>query len=175
MADDDNPRPDEPPLRELDLETMASKLAREIARNLIPIGEIRTRYDITESEYQKLIGSRVFSVRLAEEQEIWGASTPKAINERISAKAGVMVEEALPQVFEMIHDPQQSMAAKIQALQWASSLAGFSKREGPVKDLGDKVRFNIYIGDQKVIFDKTLDADAKLIEGAVVLNDKVPV
>lgn len=172
MADDDNPRPDEPPARELDLETMASKLAREVARNLIPINEIRERYHLTETEYQNLVKSQHFAVRFTEELDLWSASTPKAINERITAKAGVMIEESIPQVFELIHDPAQPMAAKIQALQWASSLAGFSKKEGVVRDGGDKVRFNIYIGDKQVTFDKPIEPVT--IEGTAILTDKTP-
>ena len=42
------------------------------------------------------------------------------------------------------------------------------------RHLGERVKFNIYIGDQKVSFDKEI-TDAKTIEGSSVLVDKAPI
>jgi hypothetical protein len=161
MADDDN---------RYAIETMASKLAREIARNLIPIGRIQERYHITEDEYQRIVGSNFFRLRLEEELELWNASTPKAIQERISAKSLTMIEESIPEVFELIHDKKQPMSAKIDALKWASSVAGLIKRDSGPADSSERVRFNIYIGDKQQSFDKPIDAP--MIEGSSVLVDK---
>jgi hypothetical protein len=159
--------------QELNIETMASQLAREIARNLIPLGEIQQRYRIDEDDYQRIVGSNFFKQRLDEELELWNASTPKAIGERISAKTATMIEESIPEVFELIHDKKQPMAAKIDALKWAANMSGLIKRDSGAAT-GERVRFNIYIGEKQVNIDKPL-IETPLIEGTQVLLDKQPV
>lgn len=161
--------------QELNIETMASRLAREIARNLVPLGTIKERYRIDEDDYQRLVGSTFFKLRLEEELELWGASTPKAINERITAKSATMIEESLPEIFDLIHDKKQPMAAKIEALKWASSVAGLIKKgEGREVGPGERVRFNIFIGEKQVSFEKSLE-EPKVIEGTAKLVHNEPV
>lgn len=163
MADDDN---------RYAIETMASKLAREIARDLIPLDRILQQYKIDEDTYQSIIGSHFFRVRLEEEQALWGGSDPRSIQERIVAKNLTMIEESIPEVWDLIHDKKQPMSEKINALKWASSVSGLVKRDSSTPDAGEKVRFNIYIGDKPQSFEKMVDA--KTIEGAAVLIDKQP-
>jgi len=167
MAEDINTEP--PPVN---VELLTSRLAREVARDLIPIEQICERYRIDDDTYQRILRHPMFQQRLQEELDIWGASTPRAITERISAKAATMIEESIIEVYELIHDKNQPMVAKIKALEWASRLAGVGQQES--KDLlpGERVRFNIFIGDKKIEFDK--EVPAKTIEGSAVLVDKDP-
>jgi hypothetical protein len=158
MADDDN---------RYAIETLASKLAREIARNLVPLGRIQERYQIDETTYQSIVASHFFKHRLEEELDLWNASTPKAIQERISAKSLTMIEESLPEVWDLVHDKKQPMSAKIDALKWASSISGLIKKDTGPSDASERVRFNIYIGDKQVSFDKPIDAP--VIEGSALL------
>ena len=169
MADEHNVL-EAPPMN---VELLASRLAREVARDLIPVDQICERYKIDDDTYQRILRHPMFQQRLQEELDIWNASTPRAITERISAKAATMIEESIIEVYELIHDKNQPMSAKIEALKWASKLAGVGEREA--KDLlpGERVRFNIFIGDRKVSFDKQIE-DAKVIEGAAILTDKDP-
>ena len=155
----------------IDNELLISRLAREIARNLVPLNEICERYKLDEDEYQRILRHPMFKQRLEEELDVWNASTPKAIVERISSKAATMIEESLVEIYNLIHDRGQPMAPKIEALKWAARMAGVGDKDTTGQTLGERVRFNIYIGSEKVSFDKEA-ADAKLIEGAVVLDGK---
>jgi ribosomal protein L7/L12 len=168
MPDENNPA-ETPPVN---VELLASRMAREVARDLIPIDQICERYKIDEDTYGRILRHPMFQQRLQEELDIWNASTPRAITERISAKAATMIEESIIEVYELIHDKNQPMAAKIEALKWASKLAGVGEREA--KDLlpGERVRFNIYIGDKQVSIEK--DTNTKTIEGTAILVDKDP-
>jgi ribosomal protein L7/L12 len=167
MSDENNPV--ETPVN---VELLASRLAREVARDLVPIDQICERYKIDEDTYGRILRHPLFQQRLQEEVDIWNASTPRAITERISAKAATMIEESLIEVYELVHDKNQPMSAKIEALKWASKLAGVGEREA--KDLlpGERVRFNIYIGDKKVSLEK--EVVPTTIEGSAVLVDKDP-
>jgi hypothetical protein len=150
-----------------DPEVLCFQLAREIARNIIPVDEIKERLHLSEEDYQRLIKTPIFAIRLKEEVDTWSASTPKATSERIETKLGTMIEESIPEIYALIHDKHQPMSAKIAALQWATNIAGFGKRDNGPAALGERVKFNIYIGDQKVSFDKALEAP--VIEGTSTL------
>ena len=153
-------------------ELLASRLAREVARDPVPIEQICERYQIDDEQYQRIIHHPMFQQRLQEELDIWNASTPRAITERISAKAATMIEESIVEVYELIHDKNQPMVAKVKALEWASRLAGVGQQES--KDLlpGERVNFHIYIGDKKIELEKTVHPTT--IEGSAVLIDKDP-
>lgn len=170
MADENNPvETDDPPVN---IELLASRLAREVARDLVPVEQVCERYKISDATYERILRNPMFQQRLQEEIDIWNASTPRAITERISAKSATMIEESLVEIYELIHDKNQPMVAKVKALEWASRLAGVGVQES--KDLlpGERVRFNIFIGDKKVSIEK--EAEQKTIEGTAVLVDKDP-
>lgn len=166
--------PDENNLLPLD-DVVISRVAREIARDIYPPKEIRVRYKLTEEEFDRVVTSSFFQIRLKEELDLWNASDAKSIATRIGTKAATMVEECLVEVYALVHDRTQPMAAKISALQWASRLAGIgenpSVRGGA--DAGDRVRFNIIINNQKISFDQSVDAPP-MIEGSATLVDKDP-
>jgi hypothetical protein len=119
-----------------------SRMAREVARNLFPVDRIRDAYKLSVDEFDAIVGSQMFQQRLGEELEIWNASTPMAISTRISAKAATMIEESIAEVYTLIHDRAQPMAAKVEALKWASRIAGIGERAENAS-IGDRVVLNI--------------------------------
>lgn len=165
--------PDEDNLLALD-DAMISRVAREIARDIYPPKEIRVRYKLTEEEFDRVVTSSFFQIRLKEELDLWNASDAKSIATRIGTKAATMIEECLVEVYALIHDRTQPMAAKISALQWASRLAGIGENPS-VKGASDsdRVRFNIIINNQKISFDQAIDT-SPMIEGTSTLVDKDP-
>jgi hypothetical protein len=174
MEVDDNA----PPVRRVyDVETMISRLARDIARNLITVTEVRERYQLDDFEFDRLLKSPFFAVRFEEELAEWNAGTAKAGEQRVQAKSLTMIEESLPEIFALIHDKNQPMGAKIQALQWASNVAGLVKKDAPAgldgRNASDRIRFNIFIDNKKVSFDKPIDeVPSKVIDGTATLVDK---
>lgn len=166
MPDEDNPAP-------LDQEVLVSRLAREIARDLVPVEQICERYKLSDDNYQRILRHPLFARRLQEELDIWNASTPRAITERIGSKAATMIEESLIEVYSLIHDKSIPMAPKIEALKWASRMAGIGESATAQAAAGERVRFNIFIGGEKVSFEKDA-GNAKAIEGSAVLLDKDP-
>jgi hypothetical protein len=158
-----------------DNEVLASRIAREVARDLSPIDMIREKFGLSEDDYSRLINSPIFKQRLEEELAVWNASDAMSIAERIKAKTGTMIEESLPEVFEWLHDKNQPIVGKVRALEWASRVSGIGETErlGPagVMSGGSGVNFNIYIGGEKQSFEVAAD-QPKIVEGEVVLTDK---
>ena len=165
MADEDNL-----PLT-LD-DAVISRVAREIARDIYPPNEIRSKYKLSEQEFDRVLTSSFFQIRLREELDLWNASDAKSIAMRIGVKAATMVEECLLEVYALVHDKTQPMAPKIAALQWASKLAGVGENPS-VRDTaigpGDRIKFNIVINNQRVSFDQSADLPPT-IEGVIDLD-----
>jgi hypothetical protein len=152
-----------------------SRVARECARDLYPPKDIRERYHLSIDQFDQVVQTPFFKQRLAEELELWNASDARTIANRIGVKAATMIEECLIEVYSLIHDRSQPMQAKIAALQWASRLAGVgenpSVKEGTT---GERVKFNIFINNQRISFDQSGELPAPVIEGSATLVDKDP-
>jgi len=151
-------------------DAIISRIAREIARNLYPPATIRENYKLSQEEFDEILSTPFFKTRLEEECDIWNASDATSITKRIAAKAATLVEECLIEVYSLVHDKTQPMAAKIEALKWASRMAGIEQNPN-VKaggELDNRVKITINIGNDRVSFDKERALPPKVIEGDVI-------
>jgi hypothetical protein len=148
-------------------DAVISRLAREVARNLFPVQQIRESFRLTIEEFDHIVETPMFKQRLEEEIAVWSSSEPANIIKRIGAKAATLIEESFAEVFYLIHDRSQPMAAKIEALKWAARMAGADANPN-VKDDGrdSQVKITINIGDKRIDLEK--DLPPRTIEGDVV-------
>lgn len=149
---------------------LISKLAREVARNLVPIDRVKQSYQLTQEQFDELVDTPIFRQRLTEEQAIWSASDPMSIAHRIGAKSATMIEESLHELFVLVHDKSQPMTAKVEALKMASRWAGIGENpnvKGGVSD-DSRVKITINIGSEKIEFDKERSLPSPVIEGEAV-------
>jgi hypothetical protein len=144
-----------------------SRLAREIARDIKPLAEILEVFRLDAADFDKVSETKFFQVRLAEEIQLWNASDPVAINKRIETKTATMVEDCLLEVFRLIHDPEQPMQAKIEALKWAARMAGLGEAKTGSAE-GGGVKITINVGSQTIAFDKEPKLPSRVIDGSVV-------
>jgi hypothetical protein len=132
-----------------------SRLAREVARDIKSIKEILTQFQLDESQFEQITDSKFFQVRLAEEVQLWTASDPLSIAKRIETKAATLVEDCLLEVYGLIHDRNQPMAAKVEALKWAARMAGMGEAAGVRGGNSDgQVKITINIAGKNLEFDK---------------------
>ena len=150
-------------------DVLISRMAREVARNLVPITRIKTIYKLTQDQFDQVVSTPFFQMRLLEEQAIWNASDANSGVKRISAKSATMVEESLPELYRLIHDQLQPMTAKIDALKNLARWAGIGENAN-VKGSADdaKVRITINVGGQKMEFDKEKVLQPPVIDAEVV-------
>jgi len=144
-----------------------SRLAREIARDILPLEAILKTYNLTAEGYDQIVDSKFFQVRLAEEIQLWNASDPLSIAKRIETKAATMVEDCLLEVYALIHDRDQPMAAKVEALKWAARMAGMGEAARQTGSDGG-VKITINVGGQALEFDKEKKLPERVIDGTVV-------
>lgn len=143
------PERQERPLTEVDI----SRLAREISRNLKPLALTLEQLQISSEQWDRVQNNPIFQQRIAEEAAIWSASTKKSIEDRISTKAAVMIEELLIDAVGMVQNPDLPGSARVQSLEFLASMAKLGDKM--TKDDGSgRVQININIGGQRVQFDK---------------------
>lgn len=150
-------------LTEVDL----SRLAREISRNLKPLELTLEQLQISAAQWENIQNNQIFKQRLGEEAAVWCASTKRSIQDRISTKAAVMIEELLIDAMQMAQDINLPGAARVQALQFLAKMGQLGD-DATIKDDGSgRVQINILIGGKKLSYDKE-NTEPTTIEGDVV-------
>ena len=141
-----------------------SRLARELARDIKPLAEILKQFALDADQFDSVMANSFFQQRLAEETQLWNASDPLSVAKRIETKAATLVEDCLLEVYALIHDPQQPMNAKVEALKWAARMAGMGENAAKA-DASGGVKITINVGNRALEFDKeklpsrVIDAD----------------
>jgi hypothetical protein len=138
------------------------KIAREVAKDILPIETILDLHKITPTQWETLQTSRIFLGLLQSEAEAWGSATNTA--ERLKLKALSMMEEWLPEANSRIHDRSETLAAKNETVKVVSRLAGIGANGEGAAGSGEKFSFTINLGNaDKLRFEK--EVTTKVIEG----------
>lgn len=143
-------------------ELAISRLARDVARNLVPLNEILQNSQISPDQYEAMVSHPFFQSRLQEELNSWNGD----VRTRVAAKAATLIEDSLIEVYELIHDRSQPMPAKIEALKFAARLAAMDEGAVRTSTEDNRVTINISIGDKTLSFDKVRD-NSKIVDAEV--------
>ena len=130
-----------------------SRLAREVARDIKPINETLSIFKLTPDEFDRVAEMKFFQLRLAEEVQLWNASDPPAIDQRIKTKTATMIEDCLLEAYRLVHDPEQPMQAKVEMLKWVARLAGLGENAARTDGSGG-VKITINVAGKSLEFDK---------------------
>ncbi len=140
-----------------------SRLAREVSRNLKPLELILEQLQISPPQWENIQTNQIFKQRLGEEAALWSASTKRSIQDRISTKAAVMIEELLIDAVRMVQDDGLPGVARVQALQFLAKMGQLGEGQTTKDDGSGRVVLNILIGGKKLSFDK--ETEPTTIEG----------
>ena len=143
-----------PPVTTEVTDTTISQIAREVARDIIPIDAVLRKFKLDTQTYDKIFDLPYFQRRLEEELAVWNGSDSHTIRARIAAKAASVIEESLLEVFDLIHDKSQPLSGKVEALKFAARLASMGEGAVDPSAVDGKVIINIAFGGDKVTFEK---------------------
>ena len=141
-----------------------SRLAREVSRNLKPLELTLETLQISPAQWENIQNNQIFKQRLGEEAAMWSASTKRSIQDRISTKAAVMIEELLFDAVQMVQDADLPGVARVQALQFLAKMGQLGDGTAVKDDGSGRVQINILIGGKKLQYDKE-GAEPATIEG----------
>lgn len=135
-------------------ELTISQLAREVARNIMPLDAVLQKFNLTTQAYETVLDLPFFQRRLEEELAVWNGSDSASIRTRIAAKAATVIEESLLEVFDLVHDKNQPLSGKVEALKFAARLASMGEGALTPVDTDGKVVINISFNGQNASFEK---------------------
>lgn len=107
-------------------ELMLVRLTREIAMDIHPIEVILKNHKIDDAQWQIIQQSQRFRGLLATAVEEWSSALNTA--ERVKIKSLSCIEEALPEFFGKMHDPNENLPAKVKALEVFGNFAGLNAK-----------------------------------------------
>lgn len=123
------------------------KLAREIALNIQPLETILKMHEINSNQWQTIQNSPRFQALLRSQIEAWESA--ENTHERVKLKAASMVEEFLPELYGKLHDPHESLNAKLEGAKLARDLAGMGRNSVDTAGVGEKFTVTINLGAQQ--------------------------
>jgi len=139
------------------------KLSREIAKDIHPIETILERFEISPILWAEISEMPHFNALLKSEREAWHSASNT--QDRLQLKSFSLIEEALPEFYERVHDPREPLIAKVRALEVIGKFAGIGARNDGGGG-GDGVRVTINLGsDKQITFEK--DITPQVIEGDI--------
>ena len=103
-------------------EALILRLAREIARGLNPIETILHSLQITPSQYQTIRSNGHFQKILTQELADWHAASNTS--ERVKLKSAAMVEEALPEMWAILHNRTETLTGRVELFKMIAKLGG---------------------------------------------------
>lgn len=155
-------------------DTLLSRLANELARNLYPFEQVIACYSITKEDFAEKISEHPpFMAYYAEARAVWGSATNQP--QRVALKAGIIFEQWLDHADALLHDPNSPVADKVKLGQYLSRLAGFenvnpppARDSGPGGGGGATTHVTINLGHARKIEIKKDVVDAQQVEAEVV-------
>lgn len=124
-------------------------LAREIAMDIQELDVILKNHDVDQARWSQIMANPRFRMLLDQQVKEWN----NALNtgERVKLKALAAIEEAMPEFFQRMHDPQENLPAKVKILEAFGNIAGLGKNQQAGPGGGEKFSVTINLGpDQQL-------------------------
>lgn len=130
----------------LTLQALSATIAAELAAGLLEPGDVCRTYGLSDDQWKKLKKNPVFRNMLKEALQT--LSGQMNAGKRITVKSEVALEDSIPQLHRMVHDPETGASIKIDAIKTLAQLAGRNSKnqEGGSQGTGFNVDIHIHTG-----------------------------
>lgn len=122
-----------------------SRLAVELAVQIRPVADLLVHYNLTRSELVTKLKDGMFRDMVKQANALWHSDLN--IKERIRLKSQVLVEDSLISIFQIIHDANNAIPAKLDAFKQLTRVAEVDSPERKQGATGDRFTVHINLGD----------------------------
>lgn len=122
-----------------------SRLAIELAVQIRPVAELLVHYNLSRAELVTKLKDHMFRDMVKQAKTLWHSDL--SIKERIRLKSQVLVEDSLLSIFQIIHDANNAIPAKLDAFKQLSRVAEVESPERSRGDTGSRFTVQINLGD----------------------------
>lgn len=112
---------------ELDISDLSPQIAAELASGLIDAEGVCEKYGLTPDQWERLRKNRTFRDMLKEAVQTWRGELNAG--QRITKKAEIVLEEAIPILDTMIHNEKLHPDSRLAAVARVESLTGRKAKE----------------------------------------------
>lgn len=135
-----------------------ARLAAELVANLRSRKDVAAAYGYTPAELKAKFKDPAFRKVLQETKELW--TSDANVKERIRAKAGLLVEDALLDIFHIITDPEVNASTRVSSFDSLAKAADVaSPSKGGEGGSGFKVIINLPQQEEPVTIGSTYELD----------------
>ncbi len=122
-----------------------SRLAIELAVQIRPVAELLVHYNLTRSQLVSKLRESMFRDMVKQAKTLWHSDL--SIKERIRLKSQVLVEDSLLSIFQIVHNDNNAIPAKLDAFKQLSRVAEVDAPERGKGDTGSRFTVQINLGD----------------------------
>lgn len=154
----------QPPQGTVGTVTLTHTLAAELASGLMSTQEILDEFNLSPQQLKQIISDPHFKAMYQEAKAIWAGTGN--VRERIRAKAALLLEDSLLPLYGIIHNHEQTSAARIEAFAKLMSVSDMvPSRAGSGGPVGEKFNLTINIGDDRQTVTIQADTQEALTDG----------
>lgn len=130
-----------------------SRLAVELAVQLRPVNDILSAYSVTRNGLAVKLKDPMFRDMIKQAKRLW--TSDLSVKERIRLKSAMLVEDSLLTVFQVIHDRENAIPAKLDAFKQLARVAEVDTPERKNGETGSRFTVAINLGSstENVVID----------------------
>ena len=122
-----------------------SRLAIELAVQIRPVAELLVHYNLSRNELAAKLKEQMFRDMVKQAKTLWHSDL--SIKERIRLKSQVLVEDSLLSIFQIIHNDNNAVPAKLDAFKQLSRVAEVEQPDRRQGETGSRFTVQINLGD----------------------------
>lgn len=127
---------------QMDSDNVQARLAYELAAKLRPAKDVFDQFGVSPAEAKALMANPQFQALYKEARAIWNSTD--GTKSRIRAKAAMLVEDSLIEMYRMVHSVDTAPPAKIDAFKQIVAVADMApKKEGGVEGPAFSITLNL--------------------------------
>lgn len=133
----------------LPLDALKASIAAELAAGLSDAEGIKKTYGMSHSQWEMLRTNPTFAAMLKEAiEKLSGAANA---SKRITMKSEIALEDSIPVLYQIAHDPEAQSTARIESVKTMAQLAGRNTKEGAAAGTGGGFNLILNLGNGKGI------------------------
>jgi hypothetical protein len=149
------------------MEALLQALANDIGQGLIPLEDILMRHNVSLAFYKSIENNPRFHKMVISAAKEWAAA--ENANQRVERKSTLMFEAALPEFYARMHDPKETLTAKVEMMKLLGKTGKLGATEAKQGAAGETFKLTINLGaDRELHFEKELPVrviDAEPLDG----------
>ena len=110
----------------MEIQNIAPSLACDLAQDLYSLDEIVERHNLDRESIERLLSSKTFKAMVTAARQEW--ESPGNAKQRAQLKAQLAVEEAIPEMFNIVRDEKSPDPARVAAFAQLKEVGKFERQ-----------------------------------------------